>query len=899
MGDKVSCLVTQMGVIENNSRCATQISKTVGGMVETLSKEIESLAERITGLEASLSQLRPESNGDLTRVQQHISMLDAHVTTIGQRIMAHEERIVANMVDNRRLGEDVEKKIQEVHRLAVGVGDLHADLAEQQENSADALAELRNGLSVVLSQQPSSSDPLLYARVERIEKVLLETQVQNATMVQKLATETQNMVLEISQKYDEMIGLMGQREDRMSQDVVQLVDKKMGEVGARLSMLDLSHQNNWKDLHTATCQMATQVQALESLGMISAPSAGGDIEKEKVVIGPGVASSQKTPSRVDWGSLARQAEAKKIVSSLPPSSSTDIGVKMTSSGRGSSPRGTVLPPRPKTGLLPPATVARPSSTTSGPSCPGLKRSSSGVLPSPIQGSRLEMVRPPPVHIPCPSVPVEKNVRPEVIQGGSITPAPSLSSEGTRAGAKSRITRQEKVPVGSRGHLSLDCLGMTPMSSVPSFPPSALQNAQARVNMIGQNPTVVGVANPLLSEALRASRVRKFSGKAEDFEDFEREWVFHLKLMHGASQGVLPDAVVLMTLRNYLDEASAALLQGKMCIDPDLSYYEFWDELKSQLMRDARTMHRQNWRAVKLVTNGSRVTLQEWAKFQAVYVSKRALVEDWSDAEDQQHVFSQVPSGLQLKILAETRKRRSAKLWVRVVTPTGMTNAEVLSEIEAELGFTPHIVSQEKRHFVIACRNDTEVRGLMDLDGSKIDRHVLKVQRAEYNMSGDEIFAFMRRLLETDEELLVLRRSYGCADPPTRREVHAVQLEPKVEKTSAQESPREGGNHGNNNSRPPYGKYHGRSPAPKRNGHPPLQQGRSPQSSPLPSPKGEGKGKERLPIITPVCYACRRLGEPCDHDHLKCAKWQASRGSPVADSRKGRETPPAQTRSRSE
>ena len=107
----------------------------------------------------------------------------------------------------------------------------------------------------------------------------------------------------------------------------------------------------------------------------------------------------------------------------------------------------------------------------------------------------------------------------------------------------------------------------------------------------------------------------------------------------------------------------------MAIDPDLPYYEFWDELKGKFLRDARATHRQNWLSVKLSTSGSTANLQEWSNLQVLYTSKRTLVEDWSDAEDQKHVFSQVPPpNLQIKVLAETRKRRNDKLLVRVVVP---------------------------------------------------------------------------------------------------------------------------------------------------------------------------------------------------------------------------------------
>ena len=202
-------------------------------------------------------------------------------------------------------------------------------------------------------------------------------------------------------------------------------------------------------------------------------------------------------------------------------------------------------------------------------------------------------------------------------------------------------RQDKVPVGPMGQMTLNQFGSySSLASTPNLGPNV---PQARVCVLGQGAPVMGVAHPLLSEALRASRVKKFSGRAEDFEEFEREWQFHLKIMHGASPGTLPDAVVLMNLKNFLDVASSALLAGKMALDPDLSYYQFWEELKSKFIRDARAVHRQNWRTVRLTTAGSQATLQEWLTFQAIYTSRRGLVEDWSDAEDQQNVFSQVPS----------------------------------------------------------------------------------------------------------------------------------------------------------------------------------------------------------------------------------------------------------------
>ena len=86
---------------------------------------------------------------------------------------------------------------------------------------------------------------------------------------------------------------------------------------------------------------------------------------------------------------------------------------------------------------------------------------------------------------------------------------------------------------------------------------------------------MGIAHPLTRVALRAAKVEKFSGRSEDYEEWENSWYQYLKLVHGG-HGILPDQTVLMTLKGYLDDASAADLQARMNADDNLSYYDFMD-----------------------------------------------------------------------------------------------------------------------------------------------------------------------------------------------------------------------------------------------------------------------------------------------------------------------------------
>ena len=179
------------------------------------------------------------------------------------------------------------------------------------------------------------------------------------------------------------------------------------------------------------------------------------------------------------------------------------------------------------------------------------------------------------------------------------------------------------------------------------------------------------------------------------------------------------------------------------------------------MRDVRSTHRLNWQAVKLRQNAPMVTLQEWDEFRAIYLSKRALVEDWMDTEDRQLVFAQVPSGLQPRVLTETAKRRRGQLRVRVVVPEGLDVQQVRTEFEKELGYPLSQIVFGQRHFEASCDSLEQQRWLLEWDGAKVDPTAppIKVQQAEYQMTGNEILAYVRQLLVTEDELRIVRAAY--------------------------------------------------------------------------------------------------------------------------------------------
>jgi hypothetical protein len=80
--------------------------------------------------------------------------------------------------------------------------------------------------------------------------------------------------------------------------------------------------------------------------------------------------------------------------------------------------------------------------------------------------------------------------------------------------------------------------------------------------------------------------------------------------------------------------------------------------------------------------------------------------------------------------------------VRVSVPNEFLVGEVQAIIHNEVGFPLRTVEHEKRHFVVACVDVSQVGELLDIDGSKLSGQVIQVHRAAYSMSGNKIFAFI-------------------------------------------------------------------------------------------------------------------------------------------------------------
>ena len=312
----------------------------------------------------------------------------------------------------------------------------------------------------------------------------------------------------------------------------------------------------------------------------------------------------------------------------------------------------------------------------------------------------------------------------------------------------------------------------------------------------------------------------------------------------------------------------------MGIDPNLSYYTFWDSLRAKFLRDAGTTYRQNWRSVRLQITGEKLSLQDWERFQAHYISRRDLVDDWTDAEDQSYVFASIPSYYQSRVLGETGKRRQGKLWVRVGIPPGRTQNEVLQFLEQALAFPLRVRTSERRHFVVICNDQQEVNNLLEWDSADLiingQKQTLSVTMVRYAMSGDELFAFVRRLLEEEDELRLLQRAYGVVGgtPTPRATTKAVyDQSPAPEKKKANQ-----GKSGSPFRRPPRGngkKNEKKKDDPGKGKNPRQVESPAKKSASVDSGGKSDQGKGKGATAKGICYTCRDGDRPAEHDYKTC------------------------------
>ena len=437
---------------------------------------------------------------------------------------------------------------------------------------------------------------------------------------------------------------------------------------------------------------------------------------------------------------------------------------------------------------------------------------------------------------------------------------------------------QRIPIGRAGAQPNVDFASSQVSPSFHLPTPSTTGAFARVNVVGQEGGSAPKA--LLAEILKKVAIKKFSGRAEDFDEFAKKWEEYLGYF-SQSQGqvMLPSALCLSYLQQFLDPASSALLDMRKIQNPDLDYYQFWDELKSRHRKDAQAQNRRNWQSVTLVKNGAQPTLLEWAEFESKYLAKRELVENWNPEEDRAMIYSALTDKLKEKLKDEIMKKREDKRLVRVTCRDERLLRGALEELSRALGAHLHIHQDDHQSIVVNCPSDETKARLLGWDNGRFQGEYLRIQPVMYEMTGTEMLAFIHNLLEFSHEFDFRDRlftqsihkdmkvnqakgeqkSKGSSDHSAKggkNQDHRVQ-----DNKSPVRSDRNENTQGQFKGKGKGGRGRYQSPAQYSSENPPQILRRDGP------PNGKGRGKDQ-----PFCACCHACDRPSNHSRLSCVHY---------------------------
>ena len=280
--------------------------------------------------------------------------------------------------------------------------------------------------------------------------------------------------------------------------------------------------------------------------------------------------------------------------------------------------------------------------------------------------------------------------------------------------------------------------------------------------------------------------------------------------------------------------------------------------------------------------------------------------DHTEPEAHQLIFCQLSLKMQSDLLREQSKRRDNRPWVSIAIPKGQQLPDVLEAFEEYLGRRLPSHEPTRNGCIVKCNDEGERDELLRLNGFGIDNLPVEVNRHEYEMTADDIFAFFLKRLRTDHECQTTRKSYGLEDEdsqaktPTKVKIAAVENRPASPKRAPEPAPNnKGRNEEKKQPEPAKGKGKGKG------GDKPKADASPKESNPLKeNAKRDSPPKNRHKFG--VCTNCKNKGLEADHDWRLCcadvpqdmlakvsAQWQKTKDKMQAMRAKKAEPAPSQ------
>lgn len=468
--------------------------------------------------------------------------------------------------------------------------------------------------------------------------------------------------------------------------------------------------------------------------------------------------------------------------------------------------------------------------------------------------------------------------------------PMRVSEGeTRPVVERGLRRPMRVPVGEEMAETMN-YALWDDTDVADTVSVAQTGATARINQIT-------VPMAISKDLLKAQSVPKFSGKPEDWDDFERAWNIFFQTLSAVNGGrPMGDGIALLTLKDRLDGASREMLHRRLAENPGLKYYSFFGELKGRFVRGGQALHRQNWKDTHVTKAGVKPTMLEWVEFCERYKSRRARVQGWTMMEDRELVLRDLPSHVFQKVMDEERDRKRNTFWVRVMHDEALDGRRIFDELQEEFGGTLRLVQLSISDMLISCPSRGVSNELQGYDGGSFFGGTLRVQADPYRMSGDDIMAFVEEFLEGDEDNRKMGNALGiyARDPAYRGPGGQPKDQQSNQRTGAPTGGWKGGGKGAS------AQAHAVGAAQVPGGNPQATNQGGWQTV---GPKGKGKGKGKggkggynnnwtppAQAAQPMggqgfqrdpCFTCRNAGRDANHNYWACQHAIEARGARAA------------------
>ena len=159
--------------------------------------------------------------------------------------------------------------------------------------------------------------------------------------------------------------------------------------------------------------------------------------------------------------------------------------------------------------------------------------------------------------------------------------------------------------------------------------------------------------------------------------------------------------------------------------------------------------------------GKELTLQDWRLYEALFKLHRDRVLEKTAAEERKMIFIQLPADFQRQLIEEDFEHRETRPWVRVRYPPSLSADEVRAAIELHLQEALPVVQESSCSLVCKAKDASQQDRLLELHQARLKGSHLQACPFQYELSSDEIFAFITKRLRAEEELQATLEAYGA------------------------------------------------------------------------------------------------------------------------------------------